>query len=101
MIVGISVKGFDHFVVYRGTDGYYVYVADPIRGNIRIPGYEFARQWQKNMVLAVATKGDDDPPEFTRLTVKPNEWFLGRMNEQLLRKIPTEHPRPLPYFTLP
>jgi len=29
LIVGIVVNDFDHFVVYRGTDGYYVYLADP------------------------------------------------------------------------
>ena len=101
LIVGISPNGFDHFVVYRGTDGYYVYLADPVRGNIRIPGYEFAQQWQKNMVLAVAKKGDDDPPSFTPLTVTADEWFLGRMNEQLIRTIPSRPMRPLPYFVRP
>ena len=101
LIVGISPKGFDHFVVYRGTDGFYVYLADPVRGNIRIPGYEFAQQWQKNMVLAVAKPGDDDPPSFTPLTVTADEWLLGRMNEQHIRRIPSQHLRPLPYYTLP
>ena len=101
LIVGISPKGFDHFVVYRGTDGYYVYLADPVRGNIRIPGYEFAQQWQKNMVLAVAKKGDEDPPAFTRLTVTADEWFLGRMNEQVIRRVPSQPLRPLPYFVRP
>lgn len=101
LIVGISFKGFDHFVVYRGTDGYYVYLADPVRGNIRVPGYEFAQQWQRNMVLAVAKPGDADPPEFTPLTVTADEWFLGRMNEQLVRRRVTAQPRPLPFFVLP
>src|SRR5690242_5883234 len=29
LLVGIIVDGYDHFVVYRGTDGYYIYLADP------------------------------------------------------------------------
>jgi len=101
LIVGISPEGFDHFVVYRGTDGYYVYLADPVRGNIRIPGWEFAQQWQKNMVLAVAKPGDVDPPEFTPLTVTADEWFLGRMNEQAVRRHLTRRPRPLPFSVVP
>ena len=54
VIVGITIRKHDHFAVFRGTDGYYVYLADPIRGNIRVPIPEFLEQWQKNAILVVA-----------------------------------------------
>jgi predicted double-glycine peptidase len=38
-----SVDEFDHLVVYRGTDGRYVYMADPIRGNLRVPTTVFCQ----------------------------------------------------------
>jgi predicted double-glycine peptidase len=96
LIIGITVKEYDHFVVYRGTDGYFVYLADPIRGNVRIPGWEFVEQWQKNLVLVVAKKWDVDPPETSPLSVRGDEIFLGRMNEQFIRKRLTERPQMLP-----
>ena len=50
VVVGISPGGHDHFVVFRGTDGGWVYVADPIRGNLRMPISEFTKQWQENAI---------------------------------------------------
>ena len=47
VIVGVTVNDHDHFVVYRGTDNVYVYLADPIRGNVRTPIPAFLKQWQK------------------------------------------------------
>ena len=47
LIVGLSHNKYDHFVVYRGMDCDWVYVADPIRGNIRIPIIQFASEWQE------------------------------------------------------
>ena len=57
LIVGITEKEHKHFVVYRGTDFRWVYVADPIRGNNRLLINDFSRQWQKNLVLAIAKPG--------------------------------------------
>lgn len=97
LIVGITVKEFDHFVVYRGFDGYYVYLADPIRGNIRIPANDFIDQWQKNLVLAVAKSGDDvEVPESSALSLRGDDVFLGRMNEQYLRRRLSQQFNPLP-----
>lgn len=100
LIVGITYKGYDHFVVYRGTDGYFIYLADPIRGNIRIPFFEFEEQWQKNLVLAVAKPGADIP-ETSALSVRCDEIWLGELNKYYLRKRLTAPPRPLPYERRP
>jgi predicted double-glycine peptidase len=98
LIVGITVKEYNHFVVYRGFDGYYVYLADPIRGNIRISANDFLAQWQRGLVLAVAKAGDDvDVPEDSPLTLRGDEVFLGRMNEQYVRRRLSQQFYPLPH----
>lgn len=65
LIVGITVNNYDHFVVYRGMDEEYVYIADPIFGKKRVKIGDFAEQWQKNAILAVIKPGSkprDDSP---------------------------------------
>jgi len=84
LVVGLDVYGYKHFVVYRGFDGRFVYVADPIRGNIRITAPEFVQQWQKNAVLVVA-KPDQEPPTTSPLSVRCREIQVGEMNLQMVR----------------
>lgn len=95
LIVGINVEGFDHFVVYRGTDGYYVYLADPARGNIRTPVDVFLKQWQKNLVLVVVKPGAD-PNKKSLLAVQPEEIYHGELNRLYLRDQVTSVPAVLP-----
>jgi uncharacterized protein len=85
LIVGITVRDYKHFVVYRGTDGELVYLADPIRGNIRIPASEFQEQWQENAVLVVA-KPDEKIKESSSLSVRFEEIFLGELNKDMVQK---------------
>ena len=85
LIVGIVVDDFDHFVVYRGTDGYYVYLADPARGNVRTPIPKFLKQWQKNLALVVVKRGEGAKPKMSPLMVQPEETFLGELNRLYLR----------------
>lgn len=96
LIVGITVREYDHFVVYRGTDGYYVYLADSLRGNIRTPAWEFVEQWQENAVLAVA-KPNTKLKDATPLTVGQSEIAVGELNAPFVRKnfIPPRMPFPL------
>lgn len=85
LIVGIVVNGYDHFVVYRGSDCQYVYLADPARGNVRVPIPEFVKQWQKNLVLVVVKKGVDTKDLVTPLTVTDAEKSLGELNRLYAR----------------
>jgi predicted double-glycine peptidase len=94
LIVGIIVDDFDHFVVYRGTDGSFVYLADPARGNVRTPIPEFVAQWQKNAVLVVIKRGVE-PTKTSPLLVCPEEMFLGEVNRLYLRNTATT--RTLPF----
>ncbi len=84
LVVGIVVNGFDHFVVYRGADDHYVYLADPARGKVRTPIDEFKKQWQKNAVLVVVKKGID-AEKTSVLNVTEEEKSLGRLNRRYLR----------------
>jgi hypothetical protein len=84
LVVGIVVNDFDHFVVFRGTDGYYAYLADPARGNVRTPIAEFQQQWQRNLALVVV-KPEVDPVRESPLRVMPEEIFQGELSRLYLR----------------
>jgi len=45
VIVFIEPRGYQHFAVLRGMRGDRVYLADPSRGNIRMPVYKFLESW--------------------------------------------------------
>ena len=47
-IVFIEPHGYKHFAVLRGLSGDRVYLADPSRGNIRVPVYTFLEGWLQN-----------------------------------------------------
>jgi uncharacterized protein len=57
VIVFIEPRGYQHFAVLRGVDGDRVYLADPARGNIRVPRYAFLRDWlqddEKGIIFVV------------------------------------------------
>lgn len=95
VVVGIVVGKYDHFVVFRGADSYYVYLADPARGNLRIPIWQFLNEWQENAVLVVA-KPDVDPPTVSPLTVRQDEKDVGWTNRQMVRNRLSK-----PYATVP
>jgi hypothetical protein len=89
LIVAIKADGYDHFVVVRGVFGNNVYLADPMRGNIRVRTSLFQTQWQKNAVLVVL-KANVDPPKISALTVRQSEVDLGELNNQLIRTMPAK-----------
>jgi predicted double-glycine peptidase len=92
LIVPIKVKGFDHFVVYRGMADGRVYLADPVRGNVRPTVAEFCGQWNKNAILVVIKRGQQPRPS-SPLSITPCEVMKGWTTDEWLDK---ELPRP--YF---
>ena len=48
VIVFIEPRGYRHFAVLRGIRGDRVYLADPSRGNIRLPLHTFLDDWLQN-----------------------------------------------------
>jgi hypothetical protein len=67
VIVYIEPYGYRHFAVLRGVRGNRVYLADPSRGNIRMPMYQFVDSWLQEdgtgIIFAVepATGLPDEP----------------------------------------
>jgi hypothetical protein len=90
-IVGIQPQGHKHFVVLRGTFGDYVYLADPIRGNIRMPNWEFIEQWQKNAILVVAKPGEK-VKQFSPLSLTEADVCRGELNKQIIRSQESRQP---------
>jgi uncharacterized protein len=84
LLVGITVNDYDHFVVIRGADDRYVYLADPAVGRQRVPLAEFAKQWQKNTVLAII-KPNTRPPSQSALSVTLEDRRFGESNDAFLR----------------
>jgi hypothetical protein len=95
VIVGVTVRKHDHFVVFRGTDGYYAYLADPIRGNIRTEVDDFLQQWQKNAILVIA-KPNAKVKDVNPLGVRFPEIFRGLLNDQTVNRNWTMSPVPNP-----
>jgi len=87
LVVPIRTSGHDHFVVYRGHDGEKVYLADPIRGNLRVPISTFLEEWQKNAILVLAKPGEK-VRDYTPLSITVDETSLGELNWQLIRTQP-------------
>ncbi len=81
----MKIKEYDHFVVYRGMCDGRVYLADPIRGNVRPTIPEFNGQWIKNAILVVV-KPDVTPPAESLLSVRVDEVGVGDMSAEMLRK---------------
>jgi predicted double-glycine peptidase len=85
VIVGVTVNKHDHFVVFRGVDHRFAYLADPIRGNVRTPIPEFLKQWQKNAILVIA-KPDAKVKDINPMGVRETEIVRGALNDQTVRR---------------
>lgn len=60
VIVFLETHGYKHFAVLKGVRGDRVYLADPSRGNIRMPAYRFLQAWMREgtgIVFVVEPKG--------------------------------------------
>jgi len=60
-IVPIRVRGFNHFVVFRGIMGSEVLLADPAFGNRTMPVSGFQEMWQGNLAFAISRPPDLGP----------------------------------------
>lgn len=88
LIVAIRLQtGLDHFVVFRGIIGGQVYLADPFRGNVRMPVDDFTKQWIDNAVVVVARPGETEPPN-NQLVVRWDEASTQGLRYQYIRTRP-------------
>jgi predicted double-glycine peptidase len=97
VVVGITVRKHEHFAVFRGADDRFTYLADPIRGNIRVPICDFLEQWQKNAILIVA-KPNTEVKKVNPLGIREDEYYRGVLNYQTVRRnaLPPAIPNPFP-----
>jgi predicted double-glycine peptidase len=96
VIVRIKTEEYEHFVVYRGIVDDRVFLADPVRGNIRIPIQQFAREWTDGVVLVVV-KPDTPPPEdapLSRLPRPPAQTEMQSARSVLFRAPAVDFRRP-------
>lgn len=84
LVVALRLEKSNHFMVVRGIEYGWVYLADPIRGNIRMPLWEFEEKWIENAVLVVAKKGKTKS-EVSRLGITHAEMSKGWLSDQVLR----------------
>ncbi len=72
VIIFIEPRGYKHFAVLRGIKNDRVYLADPSRGNIRMPAYSFVDSWLQDDgtgIIFVVEPEDGVPEGATPLTL--------------------------------
>lgn len=57
-IVPVRVKGYDHFVLFRGIIQDRVLLADPAFGNLTEPKERFAKSWKNGLAFFVSRPGE-------------------------------------------
>lgn len=72
-IVPINLRGYPHFVIYRGKVGEHVLLSDPAFGNRIIRSEDFQQTWQQNIAFVV-TRPDGTPPP-NRLEVRTSDFL--------------------------
>ena len=82
VIVYIETKYYRHFAVLRGIKEDRVFLADPSRGNIRLPIEEFVRAW-KGETFVLGKKGFGTPNKHS-LAILHNVGFRNEL--ELLRQ---------------
>ncbi len=94
VIVGVTVRKHEHFVVFKGADDEFVYLADPIRGNVKTRICVFLDEWQKNAILVVA-KPNTPVKKCNPLGIRENEYYRGGVNRQKVRQDNLKPPIPV------
>jgi predicted double-glycine peptidase len=98
VLVVVNLGGTNHFVVFRGVIGDCVFLADPLRGNIRIAASTFRNSWQQNAVLVAAPPGETQSTR-SQLAITPAEAQRGYLNRQVIRRATSEGLTSLPRGT--
>ncbi len=79
-LVPIQLRGFKHFVIYRGMVGDRVIVADPSFGNTLLEESQFAALWQG---IALVVSKDGQPRAPSQLAITPDDLPIAESPEAL------------------
>lgn len=63
VLVYLELPDSKHFAILRGVRQDRVYLADPSRGNLRMPVFRFANQWPSGIALVLGKPGFGTPPD--------------------------------------
>ncbi len=80
-IVPISLKGYDHFVVFRGRHGNRVLLADPAFGNMTMSLARFEELWNSRIAFVIrnAERRDAEAPLDIAMLPFPNSSAIQRL----------------------
>ena len=101
VIAYIKPRGYEHFAVLKGVKGDRVYLADPARGNIRMPLYQFFDMWAdengRGVVFVVERQDgkwtEDSPLYVTAAAGLQMEQLSAREMSDIGRLYPLNMPR--------
>lgn len=80
VLVPVTIRGYKHFVVFRGTIGDRVILADPSFGNLLAPDFLFQSIWQG---IALAIERKENGPIPAKLNVDVSEFHVADTQEAL------------------
>lgn len=84
VLVPITVRGFKHFVVFRGMLGDRVVLADPAFGNMLVPDFLFESIW-KDIALVITKDGKSFAPGVARLAISEHDAYVTAETPEALR----------------
>ena len=79
-LVPVTIRGYKHFVVFRGTIGDRVILADPSFGNLLTPDFLFQSIWQD---IALVIEGNGHGPIPAKLNVDVSDFHVAGTQEAL------------------
>jgi predicted double-glycine peptidase len=84
VIVFVEPLGYKHFAVYRGVDRGRVYLADPVRGNLRMSISRFLDEWA-GIVFVLSKPGEEAIVRYPLELPRPEyvQPEIARFNGQL------------------
>lgn len=85
VILVIDLGGTNHFVVCKGIVAGCAFLADPIRGNMRISTATLAKTWVRNAILVVAPEGETKSSR-SQIDVTYADTIQGYLNRQVIRR---------------
>lgn len=105
VIAYIKPRGYEHFAVLKGVKGDRVYLADPARGNMRMPLYQFFDMWADENgrgVVFVVEREDGQWADPSPLTVTATAGLqLEQLSARELSDIGKLYPLNMPRIITP
>ena len=104
VIAYVKPRGYEHFVVLKGIKGDRAYLADPSRGNLRMPLYQFFDMWADENgrgVVFVVERLDGEWADPSPLTVTARAGLqLEQLTAREMSDIGKLYPLNMPRITI-